>query len=97
MNKQPQTTYNCSSREPGFSFQHPHGGSQPFITPVAKDKVTFWLLGVPGKISVHIKYINLNFFSKENVFIILENLKVMDFFSDSEYYNFQWALSDVFC
>jgi hypothetical protein len=31
----------CSSRGPGFSSQHPHGGSQLFITPVQGDLMPF--------------------------------------------------------
>ena len=27
----------CSSRGPGFNFQNPHGGSQPFVVPVSGD------------------------------------------------------------
>lgn len=27
----------CSYREPGFSSQHPHGGSQPTVIPVLRD------------------------------------------------------------
>lgn len=31
----------CSFREPGFSSQHPHGPSQPFVTRVWRDSTTF--------------------------------------------------------
>lgn len=41
--------------EPGFGPQHPHGGSQPYVTPVLEDLMPsfFWPPWTPDMHTVH--------------------------------------------
>jgi hypothetical protein len=54
-------------QSPGLGSQHPHGGSQPSISPVLRNLMSFsdpqartWYTDIPsGKTSIHVKYINI--------------------------------------
>jgi hypothetical protein len=58
-------TIACSSGGPGFNSQHPHGGSQPSVTPDPEEQTSFsglckqqaHMICMAGKTAMHTKYI----------------------------------------